>query len=295
MSEFRCGTIALVGRPNVGKSTLLNSLLGVHLAATAEKPQTTRHRILGVVTEPYAQLIFVDTPGIHEKANRALNHRLNRAASLAMSEVDLLVFMLAGTHFTDADRYALDQVRKAEKQVMLVINKVDLVKEKAELLPFVAELQQHGPFVGSLMVSAARKSGLAELKRALANTLPIGPAQFDPESLTDRSEKFLAAEFVREQLIRLLGEELPYASTVTIESYKTEPKLRRIDAVIWVERDGQKAIVIGENGARLKAIGSKARVAMERLFDGKVFLTLWVKVKNGWSDDERALSVFGYE
>ena len=292
---FRSGTVALVGRPNVGKSTLLNALIGAHLVATARKPQTTRHRILGICTEDNAQLIFVDTPGIHQNAPRALNRRLNRTASAAINEVDVLAFIVAGNQFGEDDAYALDQLVKAKKPLLLVINKIDLLPQKEELLPFVEQMQERGKFNSTLLVSATKRNGLEQLKQALANALPIAAAQFDADELTDRPERFLAAEFIREQLIRLLGEELPYSSTVTIDSFTLEGKLRRVEAVIWVEREGQRAIVIGDGGARLKEIGTKARLAMERLFGGKVFLATWVKVKSGWSDDERALNDFGYE
>jgi GTPase len=292
--SFRCGTVALIGRPNVGKSTLLNALIGAHLAATARKPQTTRHRILGLSTNEQAQLIFIDTPGIHQKTPRALNRQLNRTAAQAISEVDVLAFVVDGLHFADDDAFALKQAAAAKKPVLLVINKVDRVTDKERLLPFVQSLYERFEFCGTAMVSATKRKGLEELKSALVRQLPIGEAQYDADDLTDRPERFLAAEFVREQLIRLLGEELPYSSTVTIDEFTQEPKLKRVQATIWVERDGQKAIVIGEGGARLKEIGTKSRVAMERIFDCKVFLSLWVKVKSGWSDDERALRTFGY-
>jgi GTPase len=292
--SFRCGTIALMGRPNVGKSTLLNALIGAHLAATARKPQTTRHRILGLSTDKEAQLIFIDTPGIHLKAPRALNKQLNRTAAQAISEVDVLAFVVDGLHFTDDDAHALKQAAAANKPVLLVINKVDRVTDKERLLPFVQSLYERFEFYSTVMVSATKRKGLNELKSALIRKLPIAEPQYGEDELTDRPERFLAAEFVREQLIRLLGEELPYSSTVTIDEFTQEPKLKRIQATIWVERDGQKAIVIGEGGARLKEIGTKSRIAMERIFDCKVFLSLWVKVKSGWSDDERALRTFGY-
>lgn len=292
--SFRCGTIAIIGRPNVGKSTLLNAMIGAHLAATARKPQTTRHRIIGLATDEHAQLIFVDTPGIHQKAPRALNKQLNRTAAKAISEVDVLAFVLDGLHFLPDDELALKLAAEANKPVLLVINKVDRVTDKERLLPFVEQLYQRHKFAETVMVSATKRKGLDGLKSALAKLLPEGEAQYDADDLTDRSERFLAAEFVREQLIRLLGEELPYCSTVTIDEFTQEPKLKRVQATIWVERDGQKAIVIGDGGARLKEIGTKSRIAMERIFDCKVFLSLWVKVKSGWSDDERALRQMGY-
>jgi GTPase len=292
--SFRCGTIALIGRPNVGKSTLLNALIGAHLAATARKPQTTRHRILGLATDESAQLIFIDTPGIHQKAQRALNRQLNKTAAKAISEVDVLAFVVDGIHFEDDDALALKHAVAANKSVLLVINKIDRVTDKERLLPFVEAMYARHKFTGTVMVSATKRKGLEELKKALAKLLPVAEAQYDADDLTDRPERFLAAEFVREQLIRLLGEELPYSSTVTIDEFTLEPKLKRIQATIWVERDGQKAIVIGEGGARLKEIGTKSRIAMERIFDSKVFLSLWVKVKSGWSDDERALRQMGY-
>ncbi len=293
--KFRCGTVAFIGRPNVGKSTLLNAMIGAHLAATARKPQTTRHKILGLSTDEQAQLIFIDTPGIHQKAPRALNKVLNRAAMQAISEVDVIAFVLDALHFGDDDQHALNAAVAAQKPLLLVMNKVDRVTDKERLLPFVEAMQARAKFVSILMVSATKKKGLSELKTALIKQLPEADAMFGPDELTDRSERFLAAEYVREQLIRLLGDELPYSSTVTIDEFTQEPKLKRVQATIWVERDGQKAIVIGDGGERLKMIGTKARQAMERLFGGKVFLSLWVKVKSGWSDDERALRLLGYE
>lgn len=292
--NFRCGTVALVGRPNVGKSTLLNALIGAHVAATARKPQTTRHRILGICSDERAQLIFVDTPGLHQKAPRALNRQLNRTAAHAIAEVDVLAFVVDATNFGDDDSYALAQLVAAKKPIVLVVNKIDLLADKRALLPYVERMQALHPFTASALVSATKYNGFEQLKNALIAELPEGEAQFAPDEITNRSERFLAAEFVREQLIRLLGDELPYASTVTIDEFTLEGNLKRVQATIWVERDSQKAIVIGEGGSRLKEIGTKSRMAMERLFGNKVFLGLWVKVKSGWSDDERALQQFGY-
>jgi GTPase len=293
--DFRCGTVALLGKPNVGKSTLLNAMIGAHLAATADKPQTTRHRILGINTDDVAQLIFLDTPGLHAKAPRALNRQLNRTAVQAIAEVDVLAFVTSGTRFTEDDEHALKQLITAGKPVVLIINKVDQVPDKALLLPFTTAMLARHPFVEIVMVSATKRTGLDRLKKALAKHLPAQAAIFEADEMTDRSERFIAAELIREQLVRLLGEELPYTSTVVIDEFKLDGTLKRISATIFVEREGQKAIVIGDAGARLKAIGSKSRLAMERLFDTKVFLQLWVKVKTGWSDDERALKQLGYQ
>lgn len=293
-SSFRAGHVALVGRPNVGKSSLLNALVGERLCIVSPKPQTTRHRILGVVTREHGQIGYLDTPGLHVGTGKALNRQLNRTAHATLAEADVGVHVIEALRHGAEDEAVAKAAFKEGRPVLLAVNKVDAIKDKSALLPFIAERSQAHPYAGVFLVSARRRDGLEALESAIIAALPEQPALYDADTLTDRSERFLAAELVREQLMRQLGQELPYATTVEVERFELEGRLRRIHAAIWVERDGQKAIVIGDKGVRLREIGSKARLAMERLFDGKVYLELWVKVRSGWSDDERALRDLGY-
>jgi len=291
----RCGYVAIVGRPNVGKSTLLNHLLGQKISITSRKPQTTRHQILGIKTEGDRQIVFVDTPGLHRGADKAINRYMNRAASAALRDVDLVVFVVDRTAWTDEDQMVLEQVQAAQLPTLLVVNKVDLLPDKSALLPQLQELAARGRFEAILPLSALRGHNVAELEREIVRLLPLSEHFFPEDQITDRSQRFLAAEIVREKIVRQLGEELPYAVTVEIEEFALEGGTLHIAALIYVERQGQKKILIGENGARLRTIGSEARRDMERLFDGKVMLRLWVKVRRGWSDDERALRSLGYD
>jgi GTP-binding protein Era len=291
---FRCGTIAIVGRPNVGKSTLLNRLIGQKLSITSRKPQTTRHRILGIKTTESAQLVYVDTPGVHREGKRAMNRYMNRAALTAIHDVEVIVFVTEGLQFTDEDQFVLDQLHEAKSPVLLVINKVDEIVEKERLLPHLEQMAAKGQFADIFPLSARKGDNVDALERKLIELLPEADAIFPEDQLTDRNERFLAAEFIREKLMRALGQEVPYALTVEIEQFTQEGRLRRIAAVIWVEREGQKRIVIGKSGEMLKNIGQQAREDMEKLFGGKVFLELWVKVREGWSDDDRALRSLGY-
>jgi GTP-binding protein Era len=291
---FRAGHVALVGRPNVGKSSLLNALVGQRLCIVSPKPQTTRHRILGVVTRERGQIGYLDTPGVNDNKGKALNRQLNRTAHAALGEADVCVVVIEGLRFGPEDKAVADAALATGVPCLLAINKIDLVKDKAELLPFLAVRGAEHAWTGVLMVSARRSDGLAALEAAIIAALPENEPLYDADTLTDRSERFLAAELVREQLMRQLGQELPYATTVEIEQFEMDGRMRRIHASIWVEREGQKAIVIGDKGERLKEIGTRARLAMERLFDGKVFLQLWVKVRAGWSDDQRAIDQLGY-
>lgn len=293
-AQFRSGHAALVGRPNVGKSSLLNALVGQRLCIVSPKPQTTRHRILGVATRDDGQIGYLDTPGIHAGTGKALNRQLNRTAHTALAGADVCVQVIEALRFDSEDRAVAEAALAAGIPCLLAINKVDAVKDKERLLPFIAQVTEGRAYAGVFLVSARRRNGLAELEDAIVAALPEQDALYEADTLTDRSERFLAAELVREQLMRLLGQELPYSTTVEIERFELDGRLRRIHAVIWVERDGQKAIVIGEKGERLRDIGSKARIAMEKLFDGKVYLETWVKVRSGWSDDERALRELGY-
>jgi len=293
--DFRCGAVALVGRPNVGKSTLLNALIGFRLSIVSPRPQTTRHRILGIATSEAGQVMYVDTPGLHRGAKRAMNRSLNRAARTAMAEVDLAVQLIEAGRWTDEDEALYAALVEQNVPRLLAINKVDLAKDKGALLPFVADLAARHHFEDIHYVSALKQKGLKELERAILQRLPVRPPVFGEDEITDRSERFLAAEMVREQLMLRLDQELPYATTVEIEQFKDrDDGVAEIHAVIWVERDGQKAIVIGQGGAQLKAIGSAARRHMERLFERKVFLKLWVKVREGWVDDEAMLKKLGY-
>ena len=291
----RCGYVAIVGRPNVGKSTLLNHLLGQKISITSRKPQTTRHRVLGIKTEGGNQIIFVDTPGLHMQAEKAINRYMNRAASAAIRDVDVVVMVVDRTAWTEEDAMVLEQVRQGGLPCLLVVNKVDLLEDKAALLPHLQALAAKADFAAILPVSALRRHNIAELEREIVKFLPESGYFFPEEQITDRSQRFLAAEIVREKIMRQLGEELPYSITVEIEEFAQQGAVLHIAALIFVERKGQKKILVGEGGARLRSIGSDARRDMELLFDSKVMLRLWVKVKSGWSDDERALRSLGYD
>lgn len=294
--SHRCGLVALLGRPNVGKSTLQNSLVGFRVSIVSPKPQTTRHRILGIATRPAAQILFVDTPGMHAQAKRAINRQLNRAARGAIDEVDVLVHVVEAGRWNDEDERVWQALHAAGKPVLLAVNKVDTIKDRGQLLPFIAEVTRERSYDAVLLVSARRSDGLEALEREIVARLPVAPPVYAEDEITDRSERFLAAELVREQLMRQLGQELPYSCTVEIEQFgEREDGISEIGAVIWVERAGQKAIVIGAGGTRLKEVGTAARLAMERLFERRVFLKLWVRVRENWSDDEAALKRFGYE
>jgi GTPase len=290
-----CGYVAIVGRPNVGKSTLLNHLLGQKISITSRKPQTTRHQVLGIKTTDQHQIIFVDTPGLHKEAEKAINRYMNRAASAAIRDVDLIVFVVDRTAWTEEDAMVLEQVRQSGLPTMLVVNKIDLLDDKKTLLPHLQLLADKGNFAAILPVSALRSHNVTELEQEILKFLPLSAYFFPEEQITNRSQRFLAAEIVREKIMRQLGEELPYAITVEIEEFAQDNAVLHISALIFVERKGQKKILIGEGGNRLRSIGSDARRDMELLFDSKVMLRLWVKVKSGWSDDERALRSLGYD
>lgn len=294
-TEFRAGFVALAGRPNVGKSTLLNHMVGEKVAIVSSKPQTTRHRILGVRHLPDAQIIFVDTPGMHARTPREMNRYLNRTASSALADVDVIVFMAEGLRWTDDDELALERAKQAGPPLLLVVNKVDRIGDKRLLLPHLAELAKKADFVELIPLSVHRQLNIDALEQALLKLLPPSPPLFPRDQVTDRSDRFRAAELVREQLMRTLGQEVPYATTVEIEAFEAKEKLVRVSAVIWVERQGQKAIVIGRDGRQLKRIGQAARLEMERLFGRRVYLQLWVKVREDWSDDTRALRTLGYD
>lgn len=291
---FRSGYVALIGRPNVGKSTLMNHLLGQKLSITSRKPQTTRHRILGIKTTDMAQFVFVDTPGIHRGDKQALHRYLNRAALSIIQDVNVIVFVVEALKWEEEDQLALAQCEKADCPVILAINKVDQIKDKDRLLPFLQETSTRFSFAAVVPISAKQGTQLDELERRITDLLPASEPLYPEDQVTDRSVRFLAAEIIREKLVRLLGDELPYATSVEIEKFDESDQVVKIYAVIWVERDNQKAIVIGKNGSKLKRIGQEARTDLENLLEQKVYLRTWVKVKRGWADDERALQQLGY-
>lgn len=291
---MKFGYVALIGRPNVGKSTLMNHLLGKKISITSRKPQTTRQRILGIKTVDDVQIVFVDTPGLHQTEKRALNRYMNRAALAVLRDVDLVLFMVEAGAWTAADAWILKQLQKMTLPVILVVNKVDALSSPALLLPYIDARQADYPFKAIIPISALNGEQVPVLSEQLVNELPEEMHHFGPDQLTDRSDRFIASEIVREKLMRLLGQEVPYALAVTIDAFEEEKKLIKIAATIWVEKDGQKAIVIGEKGKQLKSIGTKARKDMETFFEKKIFLQLWVKIKSNWSDDERALNQLGY-
>lgn len=294
-SLYHCGYVAIVGRPNVGKSTLLNRILGQKISITSERPQTTRHRILGVQNTDDSQVIYVDTPGLHLGGKKAINRYMNRTAAGSISDVDAIIFVVDRTRWTDEDDHVLEKVKQAKVPVFLVINKIDGVKEKDVLLPHLTMLSDKHHFYQMIPVSAKLGDGVQQLEAEIGKVLPVAEPYFPVDQVTDRSERFMASEFVREKLMRSLTQELPYSTTVEIEKFSMEEGVRHIHAVIWVERDGQKGIIIGKKGSQLKRIGEQARKDMEIAFDGKVFLQLWVKVRSGWADDERALRSLGYQ
>ncbi|AWF83476.1 GTPase Era [Microbulbifer sp. A4B17] len=296
MSEqpSRCGYVAIVGRPNVGKSTLLNHLLGQKLAITSRKPQTTRHNMLGIKTEGPNQIIFVDTPGLHSDQEKAINRYMNRAAASAARDVDVVVFVVERTRWSEADQLVADKLRGIKCPLIIAVNKVDQLDDKADLLPQLQALAEQHPKAEIVPISALRNVNLDALEEVILKHLPEGQHFFPEDQVTDRSSRFLAAEIVREKIMRQLGAEVPYQVTVEVEEFAQEGKVLHISAAILVERAGQKRILIGNKGERIKQIGSQAREDMERLFDSKVMLNLWIKVKSGWSDDERALRSLGY-
>jgi len=292
--KTRCGTIAITGRPNVGKSTLLNRLIGQKLSITAHKPQTTRHALLGINTTESTQFIYLDTPGIHRGGRRTLNRVLNKTASSAATGADVLILVVQALTFNEDDEMALETVVSQNMPWILVVNKTDRVNPKEKLLPWLSELSAAQQADAVIPVSATRGKNIDALQFEIESRLPQAEFQFDEEALTDRSSKFLASELVREQLTRFLSRELPYAVSVEIEKFDQSEKIAKISAVIWVEKASQKSIVIGKSGANLKEIGSRARREMQNLFGSKVHLQLWVKVKDGWSNDAAMIRSLGY-
>ncbi len=290
----RCGYVAIVGRPNVGKSTLLNHILGQKLAITSRKPQTTRHTLLGIKSEGAVQAIYVDTPGLHKDKEKALNRFMNKSASQALRDVDVVLFVVDRLRWTDEDDMVLERVRHVQCPVLLVVNKVDRMDDKKQLLPHLEWLTTQLPEAEVVPVSALQGRNIEHLEALIAERLPESEHFYPDDQLTDRSSRFLAAELIREKVMRQLGAEIPYQVTVEIEQFKQEGKILHIHALILVEREGQKKIIIGDGGDRMKKIGQEARLDMQKLFGSKIMLNMWVKVKRGWSDDERALSSLGY-
>jgi GTP-binding protein Era len=294
-TNTRCGYIAIVGRPNVGKSTLLNCILGKKISITTPKPQTTRTQILGVKTTREYQAVYIDTPGIHEAEERAMNRYMNRMANAVMQDADVVLFMIEATRWDREDELVLEKLKKTKAPVILVLNKVDALDDRAEVLPLIIKLKEKYDFADIVPLSARQDDNVAALQQLLVKFLPEGPYLFPEDQLTDKSVRFQIAELIREKVIQFTEQEVPYSTTVEIENVEEKEKLTEISAIIWVERDGQKPIVIGKNGERLKHIGTLARKDIQNLLGRKVFLRLWVKVKDSWTDDERALRSLGFE
>ncbi|MEK7816312.1 MAG: GTPase Era [Pseudomonadota bacterium] len=295
MTDYRCGMVTLVGRPNVGKSTLLNRLVGTKVSITSPRPQTTRHRLLGIKTDAAAQIIYVDTPGLHPAQGSRLGQHMNRAARGSLEGVDVVMLVITADGWTAADEYPLTLVTGLALPVVLVINKIDLLQDRATLLPLIEASSARFGFAEIVPVAARRGDNVDTLERALIKYLPAQPPIYPADQITDRSERFLAAELVREQVFRCFGQEVPYAVAVQIEKFQRGKSALHIAATLWVEKEGQKAILIGTGGAQMKTVGTRARLAMQKTFGGKVHLELWVKVRERWSDDERALRTLGYE
>lgn len=295
-SKQHCGFVAIVGRPNVGKSTLLNQLLGQKVSITSRKAQTTRHRIVGIDTQGDDQIIYIDTPGLHIEEKRAINRLMNRAASSSIGDVELVIFVVEGTHWTEDDEMVAGKLKDCKAPILLVINKIDNVADKTQLLPHIQEISQKINFSDVVPISAEKGEGIDIIKDIVKKHLPVGEHHFPEDYITDRSQRFMASEIIREKLMRFLGDELPYSVTVEIEQFKVDERtgMYRINGLILVERDGQKKMVIGNKGEKIKKIGIEARKDMQLFFDNKVHLELWVKVKAGWADDERALRSLGY-
>ena len=293
-SHFRCGYIAIVGRPNVGKSTLMNELIGAKVSITSRKAQTTRHRIMGIQTDDDAQFVYVDTPGFQTRYNNALNKNLNRTVKDTLSTADVIVFVVDAGVYGPADQQVLDLIPERVPAI-LVINKTDKVKEKAELIPFAEKIAALRDFAAIVPVSARQRFQLNRLEEEIRHLLPENPPFFSPDDVTDRSERFMAAEIIREKIFRYTGDELPYTSTVVIEQFERKEKICRVFAAVLVERDAHKAMIIGHKGEKLKEISTEARLDMEKMFGVPVYLEIWVKVKSGWADNEAGLRAYGYE
>jgi len=294
-SSFKCGYIGIIGRPNVGKSTLVNLFVNHKISITSSRPQTTRHRILGIKTTEQSQFVFVDTPGVHFDRKLALNQIMNKTALAVISDVDVILFMLDRLEWGKIEQSILEEINKVSIPVILVVNKIDHLKNKSRLLPYIQTLSEKFKFNEIVPISAKTGESVDRLEKIISDCLPESMPFFPKEQVTDKTERFVVAEIIREKLMRTLGQELPYSLTVEIDSFKTKNEILHISAVIWVERKGQKIIVIGKGGEQLKNIGKLARVELEKYFDQKVFLQLWVKIKQGWTNNERALRSLGYK
>lgn len=290
-----CGYIALIGRPNVGKSTLMNCILGEKLSITSRKPQTTRHRILGILSEEDYQYIFIDTPGIHQSKLKKINSMMNRSAISTLKEVELIVFIVEGTRWTEEDEQVLQLIKRSRRPCVLVINKIDKIKDKATLLPLIEAYNQRHNFDSIIPVSAKTGLQVDKLKAIIKPYMPEGPHLYDADQFTDRPVKFLCAELLREKIFRYCGQELPYSASVEIESFVEEGNLIRIHALIIVEKENHKRMIIGDEGAKLKEMATAARVDMEKMLGSKVFLKCWCKVKPGWADNKHVLKQLGYD
>lgn len=295
VGEAQCGYVSIIGKPNVGKSTLLNAILGQKLSITSRKPQTTRHSILGIKTKGQIQTIYVDTPGIHSNSRNTMNRYMNQSAKSAIVGVDLILFLLGALRFQNEDQEILDFLKTQEAPVFLVVNKIDLIVDKARLLPFIDKIKQQINLAEILFISALKQDALDTLEQTISTYLPKAPHVFDEDELTDKSAKFIVSERIREKLTRRLGAELPYSLTVQIEAYEEESTIIKISAVILVERDNQKPIVIGTKGAILKSVGVDARQELEDILGKKILLKLWVKVRSGWADDVKLLNSLGHK
>jgi len=290
-----CGYIALVGRPNVGKSTLLNCMLDQKVSITSNKPQTTRHRILGVQTEGAHQYVFVDTPGIHQTEKKAINKMMNKTAINVLHDVEMIAFVVEGSIWRDEDEYVLSLIKKVDVPCILVVNKIDMLKDKDTLLPWIEEISKRHAFHAVVPVSARKGTQVPRLQEIFQTLLPESPHYFPEDQCTDRTDRFMCSELVREKIFRLCGQELPYSSSIEIESFKNEEKVIRIHVLIMVDKENHKRMIIGDKGAKLKEIATRSRIDMEKMLGKKVFLQCWCKVKSGWLDNERLLKRFGYD
>ncbi len=291
--KIQCGYVAIIGRPNVGKSSLLNKILGQKLSITSDKPQTTRHQILGVSTKASAQVVYVDTPGLHQKTKRAVNRLMNKAAASVIHDVDAIIFMIDARYWHDEDEWISKKIEKVKSPVLIALNKADLVKDKTKLLPLMQKLALQFPQAEIMPLSVTKDVNIDMLEKWVHQYLPEQPYLFPADQITDRDEQFIISEVVREKIMRATGQEVPYETAVTVEELKRKDNILHIDVIIWVERQGQKIILIGKKGERMKEIGRLARLDLEKRFGIKVFLRLWIKVKKGWSDNEKQLSKLG--